>query len=718
VNFLIADTFTASFNRLSGVEQKAVKASVFDLQMDPTGNGLQLHRIDKSKDPNFWSARVNRDVRLIVHKTADSVLVAYVDRHDAAYTWAERRRIEAHPRTGAIQIVEVRERVENVALPATFDFVFPAPVTSEVAKAILPELFSALDDETLLSIGVPNDWLADVRVANEERFFALAAHLPAEASEALLEYAATGRLASLKSVPSGRPVPMSVDFSTDALLRVDSARERVPKIPADLNFFSNPDTLRRIRPIANQEELEQALAFPWEKWGVFLHPAQRSLVERSFKGPARVAGSAGTGKTIVAIHRAVRLARANPDTKILLASFSQPLADALAKKILVLAPETGGIVPRITSASFRGIAEQMYQLEHGVRPRIASDAVLRERLRAAVEATALKGFSERFLLSEWTNVVDAWGLTTLDAYSSVQRLGRKSRLGPNQRERLWPVFAAVRAALAKEHYTTWADVFTTTSKAFAARSTKPFDHVVIDEAQDLAPAELGFFAALAPAQTDGLFLSGDIGQRIFQHPYSWTSLGVDVRGRSHTLKVCYRTSQQIRNAADRLLPATLRDSDGVEDERRGIVSVFSGPPPEIKRLDSIQAEAAIVREIVAVWLGEGIQSHEIALFVRTPELVARARAAIAGLSGVNDIVTAPMSLAKGLEFRAVAVMACDQGVIPLDDRVADAADEAELDEIYETERRLLYVACTRARDRLFISGVLPTSEYLLDFERL
>ena len=154
---------------------------------------------------------------------------------------------------------------------------------------------------------------------------------------------------------------------------------------------------------------------------------------------------------------------------MLLASFSEPLAAELAKKVLVLAPETGGIVPRITTASFQGIAEQMFQLEHGVRPRIASDAVLRERLRAAAASEGLKGFSERFLLSEWTNVIDAWGLTSLDAYSTVQRMGRKSRLGPNQRARLWPVFQAVRDALAAERYTTWANVFTGLADALARR---------------------------------------------------------------------------------------------------------------------------------------------------------------------------------------------------------------------------------------------------------
>jgi hypothetical protein len=685
MNFLIADTFTASFNRLAGLDQKAVKTSVFDLQMDPVGNGLQLHRIDKSKDPNFWSARVNRDVRLIVHKTGDSLLVAYVDHHDAAYAWAERRRIEAHPRTGAIQIVEVRERVEEVAPPATFDFVFPEPAPGKPVEPTPQALFSALDDNALLSIGVPSDWLADVRAASEDGFFALTAHLPAEASEALLEYAATGRLVA--------PAPA----------------------PAIADPFAHPDALRRIRLIADQDELEQALAFPWEKWGVFLHPSQRALVERSFSGPARVAGSAGTGKTIVAIHRAVRLARENPNARILLASFSQPLADAMAKKLLVLAPETGGVVPRITTASFHGIAEQMYQLEHGLRPRIASDAVLREQLRAAATSTGLKGFSERFLLSEWTNVIDAWGLPSLDAYSSVQRMGRKSRLGPNQRASLWPVFQAVRDSLTAERYTTWANVFTGLAEALKQRPVKPFDHVVIDEAQDLAPAELKFFAAMAPAKADGLFLSGDVGQRIFQHPFSWASLGVDVRGRSHTLKVCYRTSQQIRRAADRLLPLILRDTDGLEDERRGIISVFDGPSPEVKSYTTVAAEADAVRQAVETWLREGIAAHEIGVFVRTPQIVARAQAAISGLAGANEMTTAPMSLAKGLEFRAVVVMACDEGILPLDERVADAADEAELDDIYETERRLLYVACTRAREHLLLTGVTPTSEYLSDF---
>jgi hypothetical protein len=171
---LLADSFITALARLTNEERKQAKLTAFELQSNPDQPGLQFHRIDRSKDPNFWSVRVNRDVRIIVHKRGDSLLLAYVDHHDDAYAWAERRRIEAHPRTGAIQIVEVRERVEDVAPPATFDFVFPEPARGKETETAAPALFSSLDDDALLSIGVPADWLADVRAANEDGFFALA----------------------------------------------------------------------------------------------------------------------------------------------------------------------------------------------------------------------------------------------------------------------------------------------------------------------------------------------------------------------------------------------------------------------------------------------------------------------------------------------------------------------------------------------------------------
>lgn len=692
MEFRIAATFSASLARLAGAEQKAAKTTAFDLQMDPAAPGLRFHRIERSRDPHFWSVRVSGDIRIIIHKTDASFLLAYVGHHDDAYTWAERRRIEAHPATGAIQIVEVRERVEDLFAP-------PADPTPDVPAPIKPvpvkRLFLSLSTDDLLGVGVPVDWVEDVRVANEDGFLALAEHLPAEAAEALLEYVGTGRL-----------------------------RVPAPVVPADP--FAHPDALRRFRVVENVEALAQALDAPWEQWAIFLHPDQRGMVERTYNGPARALGSAGTGKTVVALHRAARLA--GPEGKVLLTTFSQPLANALARKLGVLLGTDSPALRRVTVAPYRTVADELYQLAFGRRAVVASGEQVADAVTKAAEAVGAKGFTPRFLLSEWRHVVDAWQIADVEAYAKVPRLGRKSRMSAGQRERLWPVFAAVRASLAKRGLATWPDVYGRAAAHYASRDVKPFSHIVVDEAQDLGVAELRFLAAIAPSTPDALFFAGDLGQRIFQQPFSWSTLGVDVRGRSSTLTVNYRTSHQIRRAADRLLPSAVRDVDGDADERGRTVSVFNGPPPVIRQFDSEASEVTAVSDWIRQARADGVLPSEIGLFVRTRTELPRARAAVeaTGLSWLelserdqdagDRVLIGTMHLAKGLEFKAVAVMACDDGVLPLQARLEAAADETELDDVYETERHLFYVACTRARDRLLISATRPTSEFIQDID--
>jgi superfamily I DNA/RNA helicase len=236
------------------------------------------------------------------------------------------------------------------------------------------------------------------------------------------------------------------------------------------------------------------------------------------------------------------------------------------------------------------------------------------------------------------------------------------------------------------------------------------------------------FAAIAPAGNDSLFFSGDLGQRIFQQPFSWKTLGIDVRGRSQTLKVNYRTSHQIRQMADRLLPRIVRDVDGLEEDRSGTVSIFNGPSPVVERLPTAATESKAAARFIADAIAEGLAPSDIGLFVRSREQLPRARAAVkaAGQTAFElserveetgqRIAIGLMHLAKGLEFKAVVVMACDEEVLPLQARIEAVADEVELDDVYDTERQLFYVACTRARDRLFVSGVLPASEFLADLE--
>jgi hypothetical protein len=685
LRFLIADTFTDALARLPAPDQKAVKTSAFDLQTHPQHPGLQMHRVDSSRDPNFWSVRVNADVRIILHKTEASLLLAYVDHHDRAYAWAARRRIETHPKTGAVQIVEVRERVEEIAPPG-------APVRGRAAPG--PDLpFGRLADDALLSVGVPTDWLADVRAASEDAFLELASHLPAEASESLLQFATTGVLA--------KPAP------------------------ATANPYAHPDALRRFRVVEDVKELAQALDSPWEKWMVYLHPSRREIAERDFAGPARVAGSAGTGKTVVALHRAVRIAKISPDARVLLATFSDPLAAALASKVSLLAGPEPSVIPRIRVASLTGVAAELFELATGRRAHVAKDdQIVRALEKAAADARLSAKLN--FLRSEWANVVDAWQVKDAAEYLSVPRLGRDRRLGSKQREQFWPVFAAARASLESRGFYTWPGVFTAVTRHFAEKPAKPFSHIVIDEAQDLGVPELRFIAAIAPEGKNALFFSGDLGQRIFQQPFSWKALGVDIRGRAATLKVNYRTSHQIRRAADKLLPGPQRDVDGVVEERKGTVSVFNGPEPTIITSEDETVETNAVAAFIKDALAAGIAPREIGVFTRAPETLNRARAAVhsAGaealeLSDRTDdpgerVSIGTMHLAKGLEFKAVAVMACDEDALPLRSRIDAAADEAELEDVYDTERQLLYVAATRARDRLLVTGVKPGSEFLRD----
>lgn len=699
---VLADTFTTALDRLAGDEQKQVKLTVFDLQTEPDRPGLQFHRIDNSKDPNFWSVRVSRDIRIIVHKTGASVLLAYVGHHDDAYRWAERRRIETHPKTGALQIVEIRERVEELTtrLPAQHAFEFGQPIDVLLAPATPAgaPLFGKLGRGDLLSVGVPEDWIADVQAADDDGFLALTDHLPAEAAEALLQYVSSGVL--------NRPAPPVPGASP----------------------LAHPDALRRFRVVENVEELQSALEYPWEKWAVFLHPAQRDIVERSFPGPARVAGSAGTGKTVVALHRTMHHLRQSPDGRVLLTTFSYPLANALKPKLRVLAGPETHLLDRVAVASFLGIASELHQLAFGQKAHLAARDIIRSLVEKARDAAGLDTPSPQFVLSEWTNVADAWQIVDVDQYAAVPRMGRRTRLGARQRENLWPVFENVRRALAERRLTTPAALFAKLTAHYAMREAKPFSHIVVDEAQDLGVPELRFLAAIAVPAPDALFFAGDLGQRIFQPPFSWKGLGIDVCGRSFTLRVNYRTSHQIRLAADRLLPPSIRDVDGLEDNRTATVSVFNGPAPEVLIAASEAEEIEKVAAFIQAARADGIEAAAIGLFVRSRNELPRARAAVAtagaeateltgrGEGEAGRIALGTMHFAKGLEFRAVAVMACDEPVIPAQPRIADVSDEMELDEVYATERQLLYVAATRARDRLLISGVRPASEFFSDLQ--
>lgn len=687
MEFRISDTFTASLARLTNEEQKQVKMTVFDLQLNPANPGMQFHRIDKSKDSNFWSVRAGSDIRVIVHKTKSSFLVCYADHHDKAYDWAERRKIESHPKTGAAQIVEVRELVKEIVVPRYVE---------QVTQPKQELLFADVADSDLLNFGVPPEWINDVKAATEDSLFELAKHLPQEASEALLELA-TG----------GNPVKPEV---------------AVPVAP-----FEHPDAKRRFSLISTPEELQKALDAPWDKWTVFLHPDQRKLVEQDFSGPFRVSGSAGTGKTIVALHRAYHLLRSSSESRVLLTTFSDTLANALSvrlKKLLVSTPLIGD---RIDVYAFDDVAKKLYS-------RLKDKKIIAPvgHLEKLIESHRLTypdlKIATAYLVSEWRDVVDAWEIKTWDEYRDAKRLGRRKRLSEPQRKMIWDLFSAVRLDFEKENMITLDEAFNELSHKLNDFKNLPYSNVVIDEAQDVGVCQLRLLAALGGSGRNGLFFAGDLGQRIFQQPFSWKALGVEIRGRSKTLKVNYRTSHQIRTSADSLLPSEISDVDHNAEKRSSTISVFDGVAPTITAASSKDDEISLVASKLTEQIGKGVRPEEVGIFVRSDLEIYRAESVVrkAGLEShkltsqmntqYGKVSIGTMHLAKGLEFKSVFVMACDDEIIPNQLRLENAADESDLEEIYQTERHLLCVACTRARDFLMVSGANPVSEFLDDLK--
>ena len=356
MQFRIATSFTASLAKLSSGEQTAVKTTVFDLQTDPTRPGFRMHRIEGTRDRNFRSARVNEDVRIIVHQSSDSMTLCYVDHHDDAYKWAHGRRIEAHPHTGAMQVVEIHETVREIEVP----------VYVEAERRAPPKLRPAagMPDDQLLSYGVPVEWLGSVRDADEDDLLDIATHLPEEAGEALLQIAA-----------GGTPQPA------------------LP-VPAGADPFDHPDAMRRFRVMRDTEELAQALDYPWERWSIFLHPAQRASVERGYTGPARVSGSAGTGKTIVALHRAVHLARTNPKARVLLTTFSEILANALRDRLRILVSSEPRLAERVEVYAIDVLGERLFEFNVGTPLHTDSQQ------EAAANAKDSR-ITTSFMLTEW-----------------------------------------------------------------------------------------------------------------------------------------------------------------------------------------------------------------------------------------------------------------------------------------------------------------------------
>ena len=527
------------------------------------------------------------------------------------------------------------------------------------------------------------------------RLFDIAERLPQEAAEALLNLA-TGTTPAMPE-----------------------------RAPIEADPFAHPDAQRRFRVLTNIEELERALDYPWDKWAVFLHPAQRRLVERDYNGPARISGSAGTGKTIVALHRAVALARRHPQARVLLTTFSKALANALRIRLRTLTGNEPEIAARIAVHPVTGIGYDLYTAAFG-QPNIAPPALIETLLRQAAAEVQGHRFSPRFLFGEWREVVDAWQLASWEDYRDVARLGRKTRIGGKQREILWSIFERVRAGLTERKAVTWPDLFGRVTANMAGEQIPVRfrrrrrgagcrgRRIAVPRLAGRKPRRT--VCSLPAISVNGFSNSlshGGLSASMCAGGLIRCGSTTEPRTRSVFKPIgCCRQLWPMWMAMPRTGAAPCRCSTG-RPRRSRPSRIRSKRPKPLAHGFQPGSKTGFSRTRSAC------SSARAASFARARSAVKQAGIQAVELSDKIEVTPGKLSigtmhLAKGLEFRAVAVMACDDEVIPSQERIENVADDADLEEVYDSERHLLYVACTRARDHLLVTGAEPGSEFLID----
>jgi hypothetical protein len=674
---IIAPQLFACLARLALQDQGRVIEFIRDFQENPASPGISLERV-RVRSAQVWSGRVSRDLRAILFKDGEIWAILYADHHDAAYAWAERREIGRHSVTGALQIVESVETVREV------ERVIEVLVEPEATP-----LFAPYEDAYLLSLGVPETWLPTVRqVRDDDQLLLVCDKLPQDVAERLLTLGAGELVTPPAPLPSDRPV------------------------------VEAPDTRRRFYVVEDAGELAAVLAAPLDRWLVFLHPSQRELVEREFKGPSKVSGSAGTGKTVVALHRARHLARQGE--KVLLTSFVSTLCENVARNLSKLCTDEERAQITVSTVH-RQVLELLRQVQSPPRP--ATDEDTRQLLEQLRPLHA-PSFDRAFVESEWVHVVRLQGLSSWDEYRGAARTGRGRGLAVKERKALWSLFQAVLEALAERGQMDWAGLCGRAEELLVTGAVaSPFTAVIVDEAQDLKPPELRFLKALCGSRPENLMLCGDAGQRIYPGGFRLGAVGIDVRGRSSVLKLNYRTTEQIRRSADRMLGDVADDMDGGDEGRSGTRSLLRGPEPVFAGFPTRERELEAGVDLVRSWLADGLSPEDIGVFSPTNKRVEAFGAALteAGVPwtalsestdpGGGRVQLGTMHRAKGLEFKVVLVMDCGDSVIPnlFTRRIDDAPDrEAAL----AREQHLLYVAMTRARDELRVSWTDSPSRFL------
>ena len=673
---------------------------------DPSANGLNLETVEGSKDSSIKSLRVDQGYRAIAFEVGRDIMFVHVNEHDKAYRWAAGRRVKLDPETNRIRVIE---EIDAVAEPVA------------AAAPSVPRLFDDVADARLRALGVPEEELGAVRLiltiealeGVEDRFDPLTYQI-LYAVAAGYEDEEIRSLTGVGAEPDQEPEQPATELTFDKLIETEQSRQTI--------FIPE-----------SQEELRRVFEEGLEGWRVFLHPEQRKIAYRDYNGPVLVRGGAGTGKTVVAMHRAKHLADqiekdpTRAGQRVLLTTFTTSLAHDIEANLRTLCPtHLDARPPRIEVINLDRWVSHFLKRKSFARE-VAFFGEARERLdqvwREVFDDHALpEGLSEPFVRAEWTQIVQAKGLIDQKAYLKASRAGRGTPLDRKKRALLWEVFADYRARLISEGLAEPDDAYREATEILSSEAPNlPYTAVIVDEAQDMGEQAFRLIRAIVPETPSGdrnsLFIVGDAHQRIYGRRASMSTCGINVRGRSKRLRLNYRTTQEIRAWAVSVLEGvSVDDLDEGTDTLRGYVSLMRGVTPELVGCRSEAEELDGLVDWVKDLPPEQIQLSDIGVLCARRADADRVQVALRSVgieavmlqSGADDrsvpgVRITTMHRAKGLEFFAVAIPFLSEAAFPPSGALRAAVDPADREDIVMQYRSLLHVAATRAKKALRVS---------------
>ena len=694
MRLFLGDTCWEKLFLLPKKVQKKVVEFQDKFKKNPHGHAINLEPIAGFKDGNMRTARIGDDYRAIIGLLPnDDYCLLYVDHHDEAMQWARNKRFERNKMTGTIQVVPILTAAE----PACAD-------TPAESSQILP--FAAYSDEQLLKIGVPENLLALVRgIRDLEDLDKNEDNLPADVFEHLFDLLDEKNIDQIiAEIEEGR------NASDDA---------------------QNANNKSHFIEITGENELEKYLDGDFEKWQIFLHPTQRVLVESDYKGSVKVTGGGGTGKTVAALHRLKRLSEGAPRKSVLYTTYTKALIRNVRQKIRNLhVNEDACVIDNIDGllsevASKYGIKPKGWNVLEYIK--VDYGKTKNQEIWEDIVDNNLTAFDADFLYQEYLDVIAYNNITDLKAYLRQPRRGRSKALSVKQRMEIWKLVEMYVAEKKEQHYFDRSELFNITANYLNDNGIHPFAHIIADEIQDFSNPELRFLRALTPEGPNDLFMVGDPYQRIYNNrQINFSSVGINVRGkRSRRLKVNYRTTEEIKRQAVSVVKGCAYDNfDGEAEKLDGYVSLMHGPQPEYNVYPSPQEEQNAVLKFIKECHEGGISYKDIAIANPRRDGLRDFQSSlhISGMpyknlensdnGDVDGIVLSTMHNMKGLEFKVVIITGINHNSFPSKPYNWNGMDKREQTNHMMNQRSLMYVAITRAMQKVLITGVGEKSELL------